>query len=220
MIRRSFLSHPLNSKTPSYGNRDRFEIQSTSRIADGNTANNSSLFFSANHIGTHVDVPKHFYDDGATLTDVAPDLWVFDHVHLVDVPCSVGRLLGSSDLTIDAIPENTEMLLIRTGFEASRNEERYWNAYPGLDPAWCTEIRKMTTIRAIGFDFISLTSPLFKPEGKLAHLVLLEERQGRFVMIIEDMRLAHLKSDPTKVTMLPLYVENGNGGPVTVLAEE
>jgi arylformamidase len=220
LIKRSFLNHPVSSRTPSYGNRDRIEIQATTRIADGSTANNSSLFFSSNHIGTHVDVPKHFYDDGSTLTDVAPDLWVFEHVHLIDIHCPMGRLLGSSDLPIASIPLHTDMLLIRTGFEAIRNQEKYWNAYPGLDPSWCREIRRVSSIRAIGFDFISLTSPLFKEEGKEAHLILLQELQESFVMIIEDMRLNHLVSNPKKVTMLPLYIENGNGGPVTVLAEE
>jgi arylformamidase len=220
MKRHSFLNHPINERTPSYGNRDKIEIRSTSRIADGSTANNSSLFFSVNHIGTHVDVPKHFYDDGATVTDIPENDWVFERVYLVDVPCHEARLIGLADLPIDSIPTDVDLLLIRTGFELSRFEDRYWNAYPGLDPSWCKLLRKHASIRAVGFDFISLTSPLFKSEGKEAHLILLQEMGDRFVMIVEDMRLQHLTASPKRVVMLPLLVYDGNGGPVTILAEE
>jgi arylformamidase len=167
-----------------------------------------------------VDVPRHFYDDGLTITDIPAKDWVFENVHLMDVPCPEGRLLGAADLSIESIPPNTELILIRTGFEKRRHEDEYWNAYPGIDPSWCSDIREHTAIRAIGFDFISLTSPLFKPEGKEAHLILLKERHGSFILIIEDMRLDHLQSSPSKVTMLPLLIDNGNGGPVTILAEE
>lgn len=167
-----------------------------------------------------MDVPRHFYDDGPTLTDIAPHQWVFHSVCLLDVPCRTGRLIGIMDVPIDTIPAETDLLLIRTGFESFRDLDVYWKSYPGLDPNLCEEVRRKTAVRAIGFDFISLTSPLYKAEGKLAHLILLKETNGRFVMIVEDMRLAHLQKTPIQVTMLPLWIENGNGSPVTILAEE
>jgi kynurenine formamidase len=215
-----YLSHPLSENTPSYGNRDSVKIIPKSRIEDGETANTSVWTLTNNHIGTHVDVPKHFYDNGKTLTDVEPHEWIFNKVVLVDVPCEEGKLISEDDLDLNSMQVDTELLLIRTGFEFKRTEDIYWNGYPGLEPDLCRLLRsRFKHLRGVGFDFISLTSPLFKEAGKEAHRVLLEEIDGRFVFIIEDMKFATLKANPQKVIMLPLLVENGNGGPISVIAK-
>lgn len=215
-----YLSHPLSENTPSYGNRDSVKIIPKSRIEDGETANTSIWTLTNNHIGTHVDVPKHFYDNGKTYSDIEPHEWIFNKVALVDVPCEEGMLITEDDFDLNSIQSDTELLLIRTGFEGKRIEDVYWNGYPGLKPDFCRLLRsKFKHLRGVGFDFISLTSPLFKEAGKEAHRVLLEENDGRFIFIIEDMKLSPLTEKPKVVIMLPLLVENGNGGPVTVLAE-
>ena len=37
----------------------------------------------SNHLGTHVDAPSHFVDQGKTLTDYEAKDWVFSHPFLV-----------------------------------------------------------------------------------------------------------------------------------------
>ena len=71
------LSHILDSNTPSYGNRDHLNIEETSQISKGASANSSRWVFETNHLGTHIDMPKHFFDDGQTLTDFPLDFWIF-----------------------------------------------------------------------------------------------------------------------------------------------
>ena len=65
------LSHIISSNTPSYGNRDSVEIRSKSSIENGETANTSTWIFSNNHIGTHIDVPKHFSNDGMKTFEIS-----------------------------------------------------------------------------------------------------------------------------------------------------
>ena len=43
-----FMSHPLDDKTPSYGDRDSLKISPKSKIVNGVGANTSSLLFSNN----------------------------------------------------------------------------------------------------------------------------------------------------------------------------
>jgi kynurenine formamidase len=213
------LSHPLSVDTPSYGNRDSVNIIPKSRIEDGETANTSTWTLTNNHIGTHIDVPKHFYTDGKTLTDIEPHEWVFNKVSFINIALEKGKLISEKDLDFNSIHDDTELLLIRTGFEQKRSDDVYWNGYPGLNPDMCRILRsKFKKLRGIGFDFISLTSPLFKEAGKEAHRILLEEKNGDFVFIIEDMKLSTLATSPEKVIILPTLVEKGNGGPVTALA--
>lgn len=215
----TYLTHPINESTPSYGNRDRISLKPNNQISEGDTANTTEIHITNNHIGTHFDVPKHFYDDGKTITDIDPLEWVFDNVKLVDIECEKGRLIDIEDFEGFEIPHETDLLLIRTGFEKLRDSDLYWNAYPGISEKACEYLREAyPKLRAVGFDFISLTSPLFKLEGKAAHRALLDERKGSIVLIIEDMKIGHLNEDPKKIIMAPLLLDNGNGGPVTVLA--
>lgn len=214
-----FLSHPLSSDTPSYGDRDEVVLLPKSSISNGDTSNTTDFRLTNNHIGTHFDVPKHFYDDGSTITDISPDLWLFFNVCLIDIPCEQGRLIEVSDFESVIIKSDTDLLLIRTGFENFRNEDKYWNGYPGISENACEYLRsKFEILRAVGFDFISLTSPLFKEQGKKAHLSFLNEKDRRPIYIIEDMKLSVLTSDPDNVIVAPLLIDKGNGGPVTVLS--
>jgi arylformamidase len=213
----TILSHAIDIDTPSYGNKDTIGIVSKTAIANGYTANTSELHFTNNHIGTHIDVPKHFFDTGITLTDVKPADWFFKSVCLIDIPCEEAKLVSINDLAEKEIEQTVDCLIIRTGYELCRTEEVYWSSYPGIASDACEYLRKtFPSLRCIGFDFISLTSPKFKEEGKAAHKVLLDERMEKFIFIIEDMKINHLKEAPGMLWVSPLLIKNGNGGPVTV----
>jgi len=214
-----YLSHSLSSNTPSYGNRDEVILIQKSSIAKGDSSNTIDFRLTNNHIGTHIDVPKHFYDEGSTITDISPDQWFFFNITLIDIPCKKGRLIEVSDIISEDISADTELLLIRTGFESFRNEDIYWNGYPGISEDTCEYLRNhFVNLRAVGFDFISLTSPLFKEQGKKAHLSLLDEKEVGPIFIIEDMKLSNLTNIPSQVIVAPLLIDQGNGGPVTVFS--
>lgn len=215
----TYLSHALSINTPSYGNKDEVLLYPKSSIANGDTSNTTDFRLTNNHIGTHIDVPKHFYDKGSTITDISPNRWFFFNVCLMEIPCEEGRLMDIADFELAQIESDIDLLLIKTGFERLRNKDIYWNAYPGISEDACEFLRKhLKNLRAIGFDFISLTSPLFKDQGKKAHLSFLNEEDGRPIYIIEDMKLSGLSCKPDQVIIAPLLIEEGNGGPVTVLS--
>ena len=74
-------------------------------------------------------------------------------------------------------------------------------------------------MRAIGFDFISLTAYQHREIGREAHRAFLAKyRDKPPIRIIEDMALAALSKAPSEVTVLPLFVRGADGAPVTVLA--
>lgn len=214
-----YLSHALSTNTPSYGNRDKVILNPISSIASGDSSNTTDLRLTNNHIGTHFDVPNHFYDFGSTVTDFSPQAWFFFNISVLDIPCEKGRLIDVTDFESVQIIPDTDLLLIRTGFETLRNQDIYWNGYPGISEDASEFLRKhLKQLRAVGFDFISLTSPLFKEQGKKAHLSFLNEKDGRPIFIIEDMKLSGLSGNPDQVIIAPLLIEEGNGGPVTVFS--
>lgn len=213
------LNHILDRNTPSYGNRDQIDIKPASQISEGDTANSLSWHFSINHIGTHIDLPRHFYEEGDTITDVEPAEWIFKTVSLVDIPCNTAHLITKDDLKASSIDPETDLLLIRTGFEKYRKEPKYWQAYPGISSKASSWLRdKFSKLRGIGFDFISLTSPTFKEEGKRAHQIFLDQKKGDFVLIIEDMKLSELNFVPDRVIVSPMIIHEADGSPVTIFA--
>ena len=71
---------------PSYGNRDKVIIRVNSSIKAGETANSSCLVLSNNHIGTHIDVPRHFSLDGKRTVDYPIGDYVFEACQVIDLP--------------------------------------------------------------------------------------------------------------------------------------
>jgi len=215
-----FLSHVLNSKTPTYGNRDSFKIKKKTSIEDGDTANTSSLAFSNNHIGTHIDAPYHFYNKGSKLADFDASMWVFNKVKLIDLNCLVAREIKISDIN-EEIPLDTELILFKTGFEKYRNSECYWNNYPYFSVDFANYLKTtFKSLRCIGFDTISLTSPINKEAGKTCHKILLSEsNEEKPILIVEDVSFKNVKSKIIdKVIISPLLYENCDGSPVTIIA--
>lgn len=221
LINYLLLSHILCDNTPSYGNRDKFIIRSNNSISSGSSANTSTWIFSNNHIGTHIDSPYHFSNDGKKTFQYDLSNYIFQNIEIVDVPCLNAYLIEPEDLINFKIKKKTEILLIRTGFEKYREQEKYWNDYPGISSKVAIYIRKnFPNIRCIGFDFISLTSTKFKEEGRLAHIEFLNPKQDeKSILIIEDMSLINITKKISKLTVAPIFVIDGNGGPVTIIAE-
>jgi len=214
-----YLSHFLTPSTPTYGDRDKFSIQENSSISKGDTANSFSISFSTNHLGTHIDLPKHFYDDGKTLNDFEPSYWVYYNISLVEISKGKGELIIPKDFFDVPINKESDILLIRTGFEKYRNEKIYWEENPGIDPSVGDYLRnEYPNIRTIGFDFISLTSFQHRALGKESHRNFLNNKD-RFVTIIEDMSLIILGTPPKKIIVVPLLIKNIDSSPVTIIAE-
>ncbi len=214
------LSHPYNVNTPSYGNRDMLKVTQNSSIAFGETANSSCWIFTNNHIGTHIDVPYHFDLNGVKITDILAKDWIYNSVAIIDIPCEEAKLIGIADIKDFSIDSNIEMLLIRTNHEKYRGTDKYWNDNPGLSSEIAGYLRNnYPKLRCIGFDFISITSWKHRDEGREAHKAFLSPGNNYVpIMAIEDMSLKQLNKKIDWLIVSPIFVEDGNGGPVTVFA--
>lgn len=212
-----FLSHKLNSKTPTYGNRDLLKIEPNSSISMGGSSNSSSLFFSTNHFGSHVDVPYHFFEDGSTVDVYPANYWISDSIQIIDVPCEEARLISVTDIA-SVLTKNIEVLLIRTGYEKYRNQEKYWNDNPGLSSELGIYLKEnCPNLRFVGFDFISLTSFKHREEGKKAHLTFLgSDNLHSEICILEDISLVNIESSLDKIIISPLVIEKSCSALVTI----
>lgn len=216
-----YLSHYLSNSTPAYaGSQNDISIEQASCICGGDSSNTMRISLK-NHIGTHIDLPRHFDKEGKILNDYTADQWIFNKVQLIDLPVEKDHMITISDIE-GKVDSSIEFLIIKTGFEKNRNNDFYWNSNPGFLPEVGTYLReKFPNLRAIGFDFISLSSFKNRPTGRLAHKkFLVESLPGSPILIVEDMKLSELKSSPSSLIVAPLLINEADGIPVTIFSSE
>ena len=212
----TWLSYPLSTDTPAYGGGEGLSVSPITSIAAGDTANTLQLRF-PNHLGTHVDLPAHFFEAGPTLDDYQATDWVFNRPMLVDVDTESGALVDRHHIE-GRIPDETDLLLIRTGHGRNRGTPGYWEGGPGLSPDLALWLRDACPdIRAVGMDLISVTSRLRREAGRAAHRAFLDPAGvGRPIRLIEDMRLYDCPTELRWVLVSPLSLRGADGAPVTV----
>jgi len=205
-----FLSYFLHESTPAYaGAEGTITFEKSRSISKGDTSNNLKLTF-PNHIGTHIDFPYHFNETGKKLDDYPAGFWIFNRVGFLN--CNVDEIQDRLDLISDDI----EFLILKTGFGAYRNGKIYWEQQPVI-PANLAKILKdkFPKLRVFGFDLISLTSQLNKPEGKQAHLSFLCDND---ILIVEDMNLESINNAPDMLVVAPLMISQADGAPCNIIA--
>ena len=110
-----FLSYPLHPEATGYGGEHAFKLDHVKQMVLGDSCNTSKWSLS-NHMGTHIDFPRHFSETGPTMNNYSPGFFVLSHVHVVDISLvKPGLIIGPDELSLTHAPENTELLLIKTG---------------------------------------------------------------------------------------------------------
>ena len=220
-LRRMWLSHLLTETMPTYGNGEKPVLRPIKTMAGGDSCN-TACWTLPNHAGTHVDAPRHFFPDGPAISDYPASFWVFDRPWCTAVRLPEdGCLIGEQHIPWREIPEQTDLLLLKTGFGSHYGEERYWSGNPGLAPELAVRLRSACpALRAVGFDFISVSSWLNRDAGREAHRAFLDPA-GPPLLLVEDMNLAGLQPGSTlnRVTVAPLRAAESDGSPCTILAE-
>ena len=61
---------PIDANLPTYPGNTPFSLEAIKRIASGDSSNVSTIHMSA-HAGTHVDAPRHFFDDAGGVESAA-----------------------------------------------------------------------------------------------------------------------------------------------------
>lgn len=216
------LSYEIDDNTPSYGGKNSFKIKPLSLINEGNSANTSTweIF---NHLGTHIDFPYHFYQNGQTIEDFPEDFWIFseDKIQVLEVNLSKNELLiKPENINVKNLHLDPEILFFKTDYGKFRAKEKYWKYNPGLDIETVNWIKKtFKDIKIIGIDSISISSWQHRDMGRQVHRELLDPKNP--ILIIEDMNLSKI-NNTTRFKMIhiaPLFVSKADGSPCTITAE-
>jgi kynurenine formamidase len=218
---RRYLSYLLDENTPTYGNRNRFVCEKRSDISKGDVANDSTIITTV-HIGTHIDMPYHFFEEGQTIESFGIDYFSSEQVLFIDLDPEGLIIKEELIAVLERIEKKSvyEFLIVKTGICHQRDQEVFWRSNYGFDPSVADYLRQtFPRIRIIGFDSISVSSFENRMLGREAHRSFLNPQAP--ILILEDMDLTSLtsRSEINRMEIVPLRIAQCDGLPCTVLAE-
>jgi arylformamidase len=164
------LSQPLNEQCPFWPYYPPFEVKYIKRKAEHGV--NAQYIQTSNHMGTHLDAPRHFVTAGMTIDEI-PLEWLCGPGVVVDLRDEMDELAAYTPEMIEKRVEVREgdLLILHTGwhrysqFGASPDEERYIHLHPGAHPRMCDWLLEKK-IHIWGVDCVSTDHPMNLPIGR------------------------------------------------------
>lgn len=198
---------PFSDDLPVWPGDPAIELRPLARIETGGSSNVTQIVCPT-HCGTHVDPPRHFIADGATMSDVPLERWV-GPCQVIELDPSIARIepqhLIASDFEL-----GTERLLLKTANSEKWNHQPrvFETDYAALTPdaaRWVVE----HGVKLIGIDYFSIE--LFDGDGA-THRTLL----GNDVVVIEALDLRAVEPGEYLLLCMPLKIQDGDGAPARV----
>ncbi len=212
-----YLSYPIADLMPVYGGRADIKLKPVKNILQGDSCN-AWRFCLENHWGTHVDCPSHFFMDGKKIIDYPPDFWIFREPQIIQIEVSPGQVINQENISC-GIDAETDLILFQSGWPKFRGTDTYIVRNPGLHPDLGLWLRQnYPTVRAIGMDWISISSFENRDVGREAHKTFLNPNaEGHPIIIIEDMNLSIELYNLKEVWVAPLLFEEIDSAPCTII---
>ncbi len=200
---------PISNDLPVYPGDPAIQITRVMSLEKGDVARVSHLSFST-HIGTHIDPPYHFMQDGIPLDQVPLEVFI-GPARVVDVgEADVIDAALLAEFNLDGVTR----LLFKTRnsrFWRESNEFRKDFVYLETDGA---ELLVERGVRLVGIDYLSIEK--FNFDKPTTHWTLL----GAGVVIVEGLDLTEVSPGDYELICLPLKIKDGDGGPARVVLRD
>jgi arylformamidase len=205
------ISVPITPGMPVWPGDPAVDLQQVSAISSGELVNITHLSMSV-HTGTHIDAPKHFFDDGKTIGQIPLEKMVGEVLvmQIDDSANVISGLVLKSHPAIDLL-KDTRKVLFRTRnsslWRQSPNEFR--SDYVGIDRSGA-EFLGGLGLDLIGIDYLSI-APF--EETLSSHLALLAEE----IVLLEGLDLSNVSAGIYKLFCLPIHLPGCEGAPARVI---
>ncbi len=196
------VSVPILSGGLVYPGNPEISITPQQAISQGAGANVSRVDFGS-HTGTHVDAPKHFFDDG-TPVDRLPFDVLMGPARLLDVGAEATSV--TAEMLRGAQLPGVERLLIRTRNSGYIRDRDFHRDYTYLAPDGAEYLASIG-VRLVGVDYLSIEQ--FHSGHHRTHRTLL----GRGIVIVEGLDLSEPAPGTYQLVCLPLRLLGLDGAP-------
>lgn len=196
---------PLSANLPTYPGNATFGLEPVKRMAEG-ASSNVSIMRLGTHTGTHIDAPRHFFDEGAG-AEALPLEILMGRCRVIEIPTRRG--IGPEHFAGLDLNEDIR-LLIKTPNSGLWRSKEFTPEYAFLTEGGARHLVDHG-IKLVGVDYLSVEE--FKKPGAPAHRVLL----GAGAIIIEGLNLEEVEPGIYELFCLPLPVVGGDGAPARVV---
>jgi arylformamidase len=196
---------PLDANVPLYPGNTPFSLEAIKRIRRGDSSNVSTLHMSA-HAGTHVDAPRHFFDE-APGTEAIPLEMLMGRARVIEVTSRKG--ITADDLARFDLSEDVRVL-IKTMNSRLWALPEFHADYVGVTESGARHLVDHG-IKVLGVDYLSVEE--YKRPGAPAHHILL----GGGTIVIEGLNLRDVDPGVYDLFCLPLSVVGSDGAPARVV---
>lgn len=201
------VSIPLQSGMLVWPGDDNPEFEQYNAIDNGDIVNSTRIYSSA-HIGTHVDAPRHLFNEGRTIDEI-PLKVLIGTTMVVDL----NNINQIDRQVLSSIKwQNSTRILFKT-----RNS-KYWKSpihkfeqdFVSLAPDGA-EFLLEKKIELVGIDYLSID--LFNADQLPVHKILLKED----VVVIEGLNLAEVPEGLYELICLPIKILGSDGAPARAI---
>jgi kynurenine formamidase len=228
------LTHPFDAETIFWPTEQGFVLEHEfAGVTDKGYYYAANKFCTAEHGGTHIDAPLHFFRGGRSVDAIALEQLIGTAVVVAattPAPADRDYRVVAADFvewerTNGPIPPHA-IVLLRTGFGARwPDRERYMGTaergkeavaklhFPGLHPDGARWLVKERSIKAVGLDTPSIDY------GQSTHFEAHVALSGSGVPAFENVaNLDRLPATGLTVIALPMSIRGGSGGPLRIVA--
>jgi len=196
---------PIDSNLATYPGNTPFSLEGIKRLARGDSSNVSTLHLSA-HAGTHVDAPRHFFDDGGGVESLALEL-LCGRTRVVEL--TTRKAVTAEDLAGFDLREDVRLLL-KTANSRLWGTPDFHQDFIGVSEG-AARFLVDRGVKVLGVDYLSVEP--YKTPGAPAHHVLL----GAGTIVIEGLNLRDVEPGAYEMYCLPLALVGADGAPARVI---
>ena len=194
------ISWPISNDMTTYKDKKNVSIK---KIREFNSDNvRESEITMSSHVGTHVDAPAHFLENGETidfifLENLIGDCQVIDLTHL-------DEKISMKDL--EKIKIESEILLFKTKNSFLNYVAPFDYEFIYLDSSAANYLVENFDLKSVGIDYLGIER---NQPAHLTHTTLLKSG----ISIIEGLRLQNIDSGKYKLVCMPLLIEGSEAAP-------
>ena len=202
------ISLTISPDLPTWPGDPQLELERFESM-DRGAHNNVSRISSSVHLGTHVDAPRHFINDGRTIDQLPLDV-LTGPCYVVQLPEGVEAITAEVLARTEIMPEMKRILFGTSNSHFwARGESKFQTEFVAIteDGAQWLAARG---VQLVGVDYLSVA-----PYGDSVptHLILLEAG----IVVIEGLNLSNIMRGFYDLYCLPLKIAGCDGAPARAI---
>ena len=197
------ISIPISLETPVWPGDEALKLNRVAKMEEGALYNMTEIACGV-HMGTHVDAPYHFLQEGSKIEKLDLNILVGE-VQVIEIPFEDGLITSNVIRKAGIFPGMKRVLFKTSNQERWKLAPKFQEDYVGVSIDGAEALVKMG-IKLVGIDYLSM-APF--TDSVSPHKILL----GAGIILLESLYLNEIKPGVYFLCSLPLTLSGAQGAP-------